>query len=298
MSKVHFSTALALALLFLSVSPDVAISDNLACDLVGRLGPNTPNATSERVSFYEDGKNFPIAVHSLSEPAPWQQNFRCFRYEAVNLGNQPIPLLFWKLIDDFGAQDLDTFRHRVRTRPSAFKDPLKALTKLSAFRQAKVEAEVWMSVEDTQKKAAEASGSSLQFMNAKPSDYGGAIAQAVASGELPDSQIFLVQNTGGLSEFPPVADVMENSSGKVRVVSYALRKKGLVFTEISASASNKIKPTIFAPALLAMSSKSPEEFVSTLARLRKSPVSLELRSADGTAQIQFPNSAGPRADSS
>ncbi|SHG20623.1 hypothetical protein [Bradyrhizobium erythrophlei] len=298
MLKELFGAALAvaLALLNLLVSSDVAFSDKLACDLVGHLGPNIPNATSERQSFFEGGKNYPIDIHSLSEPAPWQQNFLCFRYEVVNPSNETIPLLFWKLIDDFGAQDLDTSRQRVRVRPSAFKDPIRAPTELSAFRRAHVEAEVWMSVEDAQKKAADANNPSLQFIYTKPTNYGGAIAKAVALGQLPDSEVLQVQNKGDLSQIPPVADVIENSSGKVRVSSYVIREKGAIFTEISARpASNKVRPRIFAPALLAMWSKSPEIFVSTLARLRESPESLEISTVDGTARIQMPSNAAANA---
>lgn len=126
-----------------------------ACNIDGELTSTTPKVLYDgNASFVEKGVPYPVHVYSLYDVLPWTNNFICLRYELQNVGNTPIPLVFWNLIDKWNAFDLaphgqehDRLKTSVR-RPSASKRAVEGATTIDAFRSEEISTIAWIRVED------------------------------------------------------------------------------------------------------------------------------------------------------
>jgi hypothetical protein len=173
----------------------------------------TPGIAYDDPHFEVGQRQFPIQVFSLANSAPWAPNFICVRYELENVGNQTIPLLYWKLIEEWGASDLLATERRVRTRrrPSAIKDPVRGPTVIKDFRSEVIDSTAWQTVEDyqdTTKKATQVEQSSpLHFQRSAELDP--AAARAIANSQIPDAEVAVIEPIVEPSGPPAVRDVLK-----------------------------------------------------------------------------------------
>lgn len=263
---------------FLGISAHSAFSA-VACDISGRLDEQMSGVTKDSVAFSDSGKSYPAIVLSLAQQSPWNQNFICLRYEIENRGTEGIPLLYWDLVNEYSATDLapaDVLK-RYRTRPSSYQHGLKSVTSIRAFRSAEVQANVWRTVEDAQKKTS--STKTLDFAVMKSSEADFAAAAAIRAGKFADTQVTVFKLTG--QDLPPVMDGFAHRLGQIATISRARYDEGkgsISFGEVKITAANSAAQVrVYAPVLQALiQSETTEKFVSQLqdARERRTPLVL------------------------
>jgi hypothetical protein len=240
-----------------------------ACQSYGKLNSAMPDVLYDNPHFSVGTQSFPIEVFSLANPAPWSPNFICLRYELENVGNSPIPLLFWDLIHEWSATDLPPYERllRVRRRPSASREPVKGVTAIKAFRSEEVTTTVWQTIEDWQKNSKKANKSDfhpyLRFERSAKLDQ--AAANAITQQQILDAEVAVVDPTADAIELPPpVNDPLRGQFGEISSVSgvyIAGQRPAVPIYGVSGNISVQAKPgvsfEVYAPAFSAIQSLGP-----------------------------------------
>lgn len=250
-----------------------------ACNESGPdLDPSTPGVTYDDPHFDIGGKNFPVEVFSLANPAPWAPNFICLRYELRNVGSDTIPLLYWDLVDDSGAYDLkptDPRLSRTRRRPSASKQAVVGPSSIQAFRHEVVTTIAWLTIEDwekaNKKAAAIPKADEAGFHFQRVAELDPAAAKAVEAQQIPDVEVAVFEPTGDpLGDLPPVADTLRSGFGTLNSWSQAFNWRGkearyAIQGIIRIEPGPNVKVDVFAPALIAMrTAETAERFLQLL----------------------------------
>lgn len=273
------------AIALTSTSADA--SDGTACDLSRPLLESHIGAAVDPQSFLNDGKQYPVKVISLAQPAPWGTNFMCLRYKIENSGAETIPLMYWHLIDEKKTHDLapgvENAIQRKRVEPTIYKQPMKTTTKVKAFRSEVLTAEIWTVVEKVSSHAENKISDGPTIVFAKMSSFGGAISSAIVSDRLVDAQIAIVKDSrqkDGL--LPPLSDELKTPLGTIVTSSVGVsdKTKGSLISrgQVGFISDKGYTAEIYAPAIPAMmESKSSEQFIELARKMKEFPRPIGLK---------------------
>lgn len=277
----HCCACLAILIPITTVGLGAAPSPTPCSITDGDLTSTTPQVAYDDTEFVYKEARFPVHVFSLAGITPWTTNFLCLRYELKNAGDQKIPLIYWKLVNEKGTFDLvpgDPGRlRRVLRRPSAFREAVQGPTVIKAFRSEEITTIAWQRMEDwqagTKKAGMWEQTPYLHFDRSAALDP--AAKRAIEQGLIADAEVAVIEPPSDVVP-PPVGDALGTSDGVLNTVSQLLRDPGdplRGLTVISAKLAPKVRAEAFAPALVAMENY-PENTEAYLEPLKSAPGSI------------------------
>jgi hypothetical protein len=275
--------------LFLTMFP--ASATQLVCGADNYAGDRTADPFNISTSLSEDGKAYPIHASSAFSEG-YGRNLLCFQYQIMNSGNETIPLVFWNLLDDYRAKDLNgqESRFRNRTRPTTYDGPIKAPTKIKGLHSAETLAQAWQTVEDANKTKELIAARDPVFSFAKASSLDQTVANAVKSGFLPDDDVAVVNYKAAQGQVGPVSDAVGSGDGLVLSRSaIALKEKTLlaIFLRVKIPPGSQVK--IFSPFLSALVKEPTKtaQFLEGIYRYTTEPTPLVAISDSKDEQFPF-----------
>ena len=257
----HCCACLAILIPITTVGLGAAPSPTPCSITDGDLTSTTPQVAYDDTEFVYKEARFPVHVFSLAGITPWTTNFLCLRYGLKNAGDQKIPLIYWKLVNEKGTFDLvpgDPGRlRRVLRRPSAFREAVQGPTVIKAFRSEEITTIAWQRMEDWQagtKESRDVGTNALSSFSDRSAALDPAAKRAIEQGLIADAEVAVIEPPSDVVP-PPVGDALGTSDGVLNTVfSTATRSRG------SSSwpdcylgwLAPKVRAEAFAPALVAM----------------------------------------------
>ena len=284
MARYWIATAI-----FLTMSP--ACGAQLVCGADNYAGDRTANPLNTSTSLSENGKAYSIHASSAFSEG-YGRNLLCFQYQIVNSSNETIPLVFWNLLDDYRAKDLNgqESRFRNRTRPTTYNGPIRAPTKIKGLRSAETLVQAWQTVEDANKTRESNPVKDPVFSFAKASSLDPTVAGAVNSGFLPDDDVAVVDYKAAQGQVGPVSDAVGSGDGLVLSRSaIALNEKTLLsnFLRVKLPPGSQVR--IFSPFLSALMKEPTKtaQFLEGIYHYTKEPIPLVEISDSKEEQFPF-----------
>jgi hypothetical protein len=271
MTRYWFAAAFSFTLSQASVAQQI-------CAAQSYVGDSIPDSLNIATSLSDGDKAFSLRAKSAFSEG-YGRNLLCFQYQIVNAGTEAIPLVFWNLLDDYTAKDLNGqgSRFRNRVRPTLYEGPIKAQTKIKGFRAAETLAQAWQTVEDAGKAKESNAVKDPVYAFAKASTLDPAVAGAVKSGFLPDDDVAVVDFKASQGRVGAVSDAIGSDDGLVVTSSeIVFKEKTLLSTYLKIKMAPDSQVRIFSPFFSALLREPAEasQFLVGISRYAKEPTPL------------------------